>query len=405
MTSVSIDPINDQLARRNVAILGFAQAVLGSQLAIQIILGGLAGARLASNASLATLPISVAVLTSMFSAPVISLFMGRFGRRAGFLLGALSGAIGGLLSAWSLLIENFALLITGAACFGVYQSSQGFFRFAAADTASDAFKPKAISWVLAGGLASAFIGPGVVHMSSDMLAPIPFAGAYLMVVVINVVGAAGLLWLRIPLPQARVAITGSGRPLGEILRQPTVIVAVLCAMVAYALMSLVMTSTPLAMSHQGFSTDQAADVVRYHVLAMFAPSFVTGSLIARFGHGAIIGLGLMLLAACGVIATAGVELAHFYWALIALGVGWNFGFIGATSLLATTHTSAERAKVQGLNDFLVFGLVAAASFSSGALLSGFGWPAVQYAMIPALTIAAVSLGLLAFTQNISSRSP
>ena len=377
--------------------------MLGSQLAIQIILGGLAGVRLAPEASLATLPISVTVLLSMFSAPVVSLFMGRFGRRAGFLLGALSGAIGGTLSAWALLTQSFALLLAGAGCFGVYQSSQGFFRFAAADTASDEFKPKAISWVLAGGLASAFIGPEVVHMSSDMLAPIPFAGAYLMVVVINVIGAAGLLWLRIPLQQVPVERTGSGRPLGEIFRQPGVIVAVLCAMVAYALMSLVMTSTPLAMSHQGFSIDQAADVVRYHVLAMFAPSFVTGSLIARFGHGTIIGLGLTLLAVCGVIATTGVELAHFYWALIALGIGWNFGFIGATSLLATTHTAAERAKVQGLNDFLVFGLVAVASFSSGALLAGFGWPAVQYAMIPALTIAAVSLGWLAFTRNKLAR--
>lgn len=377
--------------------------MLGSQLAIQIILGGLAGARLASNASLATLPISVAVLTSMFAAPLASLFMGRFGRRAGFLLGALSGAIGGLLCAWSLLVNSFALLLAGAACFGTYQAFQGFYRFAAADTASDEFKPKAISWVLAGGLASAFIGPEVVRTSSDLLAPIPFAGAYLMVVVINVVGAAGLLWLRIPLPRTQSVHGESGRPLRAIFRQPTVIVAVLCAMVSYALMSLVMTSTPLAMSHTGLSIDQAADVVRYHVLAMFAPSFVTGYLIARFGHGTIIALGLALLAACGVIAVAGVELAHFYWALIALGIGWNFGFIGATSLLATAHTGAERAKVQGLNDFLVFGLVAFASFSSGALLSGFGWNAVQYAMIPALTIAAASLAWLAFTRKATSR--
>jgi len=394
---------NDRLARRNVAILAFAQAVLGSQLAVQIILGGLAGARLASNASLATLPISISVLTSMFSAPLVSMFMGRFGRRAGFLLGALSGAIGGALSAWSLLVESFALLLAGAVCFGVYQSFQGFYRFAAADTASDEFKPKAISWVLAGGLASAFIGPEVVRTSSDLLAPIPFAGAYLMVVVINVIGAAGLLWLRIPLPPTHIENNQSGRPLREIFRQPTVIVAVLCAMVSYALMSLVMTSTPLAMSHIGMSTDQAADVVRYHVLAMFAPSFVTGYLIARFGHGTIIALGLALLAACGVIAVAGVELTHFYWALVALGVGWNFGFIGATSLLSTAHSSAERAKVQGLNDFLVFGLVAIASFSSGALLSSFGWASVQYAMIPALTLAAISLAWLAFTRKTPSR--
>jgi predicted MFS family arabinose efflux permease len=330
--------------------------------------------------------------------------MGRFGRRAGFLLGAFSGACGGALSAWSLQIGSFGVLLAGAACFGIYQSFQGFYRFAAADTASDAFKPKAISWVLAGGLASAFIGPEVVHLFADSLAPVPFAGAYLMVVVINVVGAAGLVWLRIPLPRRDTGDTGSGRRLGEIFRQPTVIVAVLCAMVSYALMNLVMTSTPLAMSHHGFSTDHAADVVRFHVLAMFAPSFITGSLIARFGHGKIIAAGLMLLGACGIIAVAGVELMNFYWALIALGVGWNFGFIGATSLLATAHTGPERAKVQGLNDFLVFGLVALASFSSGALLSGYGWPAVQYAMVPALTIAAIALAWLTLMNKKLSKA-
>ena len=401
MQSASPD---NRLARHNVAILAFAQAVLGSQLVVQIILGGLAGARLADNAALATLPISLAVLTSMFCAPLISLFMGRFGRRAGFLLGTLCGAMGGALSAWSLLLGRFELLLAGSICFGVYQSSQGFFRFAAADTASEDFVPKAISWVLAGGLVSALIGPEIVRTSSDLLAPIPFAGAYLMVVLINAIGATGLLWLRIPLPQRRAGQLDTGRSFPEIFSQPTVIVAVLCAMVSYALMSLVMTSTPLAMAHHGMSTVQAASVVRYHVLAMFAPSFVTGSLIARFGHGRIIAAGLLLLAGCGVIATAGVELMHFYGALIALGVGWNFGFIGATSLLATAHTGVERAKVQGLNDFLVFGLVAFASFSSGALLNSFGWDAVQYAMIPALTVAAISLAWLALHRRAISRA-
>jgi MFS family permease len=248
---VSIELKDDQLARRNVGILAFAQAVLGSQLAIQIILGGLAGAYLTHDPSLATLPISVAVLSSMFAAPLASLFMGRYGRRAGFLLGAAFGTVAGALSTWALLIGSFELLLAGAACFGVYQAFQGFYRFAAADTASDQFKPKAISWVLAGGLAAAFIGPEVVHLSGDLLTPIPFAGAYMMVVVINVVGAIGLLFLRIPLPQSTVETGDSGRPLSEIFRQPTVIVAVLCAMVSYALMSLVMTSTPLAMHHHG----------------------------------------------------------------------------------------------------------------------------------------------------------
>lgn len=402
MTQQHIGATNDRLAKRNVAILAYAQAVLGSQMAIQIILGGLAGAYLATDQSLATLPISMTVLVSMFTAPAASLFMGRFGRRAGFLIGACAGAIGGGLSAWALISGSFELLLTGAAFTGVYQSFQGFFRFAAADTASEGFKPKAISWVLAGGLVSAIIGPEVVHLSADLFAPVPFAGAFAMVVAINAAGAAGLLLLRIPVPPKPARGAGTGRPLLEIFRQPTVVVAVLCAMISFAMMSLVMTSTPLAMVQCGFTPGHAADVVRYHVLAMFAPSFVTGSLIVRFGHGKVIAAGLALLGSCGIIALAGVELANFYGALIALGVGWNFGFIGATSLLATAHTSEERAKVQGLNDFLVFGLVATASFSSGALLNGYGWPTVQYAMVPALTVAAVSLAWLAFTRNTFS---
>lgn len=392
---------NDRLAKRNVAVLAYAQAIFGSQLPVHIILGGLAGAHLSDNASLATLPISITVLVSMFTAPVASLLMGRFGRRAGFLSGAVAGALGGALSAWALMVGSFETLLVGAACTGVYQSFQGFFRFAAADTASDAFKPKAISWVLAGGLVSALIGPEIVHVSADFFAPVPYAGAYATLVLVNVIGACGLLALRIPTPPRATKGAASGRPIAVILRQPRVAVAILCAMISYALMSLVMTSTPLAMVNHGFNPDHAADVVRLHVLAMFAPSFVTGSLIARFGHRTIIAIGLVLLGCCGVIALSGVEMAHFYGALIALGVGWNFGFIGATSLLATGHTLEEQAKVQGLNDFLVFGLVAFASFSSGALLNGYGWPSVQYAMIPALTVAAIALVWFSFSETLA----
>jgi len=256
--------------------------------------------------------------------------------------------------------------------------------------------------VLAGGLVSAVLGPEIVQLSADFFAPIPFAGAYAAVVGINVVGAMGLLLLDIPIPVHRAADAPEGRSLGEILRQPKAAVAVLCAMVSYALMTLVMTSTPLAMVGHGFSPDHAADVVRWHVLAMFAPSFITGSIIARFGHLPVIWIGLILLGACSAIALTGVRLEQFYGALIALGLGWNFGFIGATSLLATTHTIEERAKVQGVNDFLVFGLVSAASFSSGALLNVYGWAMVQIAMAPALAVAGVALGVLALRKHRSA---
>jgi MFS family permease len=252
--------------------------------------------------------------------------------------------------------------------------------------------------VLAGGLLSALLGPEIVRATSGSFGGVPYAGAYLAVIALNVVGAIVLAFLDIPAP-GRVAATGaSGRPIAVIVRQPAFIVAALSAMVGFASMSLVMTSTPLAMVGHGFTADHAADVVRWHIIAMFAPSFFTGSVIQRFGRLPVIAAGLLLLAACGAVAIAGVELMHFYAALVALGIGWNFSFIGATSLLGTTHTRAEQAKVQGLNDFLVLGLVAVGSFGSGALLDAFGWTAVQYAMAPALLAALAGLAWLAFAR-------
>ena len=325
-------------------MLFFAQAVLGSQLPIHIILGGLAGFTLAENKALATLPISLMVLVSMFTAAPASLFMGRFGRRLGFLVGALAGALGGALGVLALLLGHFELLLLGAACTGIYQSTHGFFRFAAADTASEAFRPKAISWVLAGGLLAALIAPEVVRATSDYFAPIPFAGAYAAVIGINLVGGLGMLFLDIPTPPRRVTGARSGRALSVIFSQPKTLVAVVCAMVSYALMVLVMTATSLAMDGHGFSTAHAADVVRWHLVAMFGPSFFTGSVISRFGHLRVIALGLVLLGVAGVTAAAGVGLENFYLALIALGLGWNFGFIGATSLLGTSTKSSATTK-------------------------------------------------------------
>lgn len=398
MTTAAHD-FDDRRAKRNVAVLFFAQAILGAQLPVNIILGGLAGALLADNRALATLPISITVLTSMLTALPASHFMGRFGRKAGFLLGAAAGGFGAALSARALLIGNFELLLLGAAFTGIYQSTQGFLRFAAADTASPAFKPKAISWVLAGGLLSALIGPEIVRTMSGYFSPVPYAGAYATVVFVNLVGAAVLLFLDIPKPPRRAKGAPSGRPMLEILRQPRTVVAILCAMISYAMMTLVMTSTPLAMVGHGFTSNHAADVVRWHVLAMFAPSFFTGSVIARFGHVRVIAVGLVMLGICSAIALAGVEIHNFYLALVALGLGWNFGFIGGTSLLATTYTLDEQAKVQGLNDFLVLGLVTVASFGSGALLTLYGWETVQAAMAPALVVAGSALVWLTLAER------
>ena len=390
---------DDRRAKRNVGVLFLVHAILGAQMPMHIILGGLAGATLAPDPALATLPISIMVLASMCTAAPASLFMGRVGRKFGFLTGSVAGAIGGGLCMQALMIGSFELLVIGGAFAGIYQSFQGFYRFAAADTASPAFKPKAISWVLAGGLIAALLGPEILQHTRDYFAPVPFAGAYAAMLAVNALGAIVLLFLDIPTPPKRMKGTRAGRPLSQIVRQPPVFIAMLCGMITFALMSLVMTSTSLAMVTCGFSPDDAADVVRWHAFAMFAPSFFTGSIIARFGQLKVIAVGLLLLASCGVVALSGIDLAQFYIALILLGIGWNFAFIGATSLLASAHTPEEQAKVQGLNDFLVFGLVSVASFSSGALLNAYGWDAVQYAMGPALLVAGVAIAWLAATKK------
>lgn len=403
MTSIdaatAVPAADDRLAKRNVAVLIAAQAILGSQMPVIMILGGLAGQMLADDKALATLPISMLVLVSMFAAPTISAIMGRYGRQLGFLIGALAGFIGSAMQAYAMIIGSFELLVGGGAVSGIYMGAHGFYRFAATDTASADFRPKAISWVLAGGLLSAIVGPELAKYSRDLLAPIPFAGAYVAAAGLNVVGVLLFLGLSIPTPPRPKKGAGTGRPLWQIVKQPRVAVSMLCAMVSYALMNLVMTSTPLAIVACGYNPDDAAGVVQAHVLAMFAPSFFTGNLIARFGAPKIITLGLVLLAACGAVALSGIELEQFYAALILLGVGWNFSFIGATAMLAGAHTEEERAKVQGLNDFLVFGLVAVASFSSGALMDQMGWEAVNLAMVPFLALAGMALIVLAFNQR------
>ncbi len=389
---------DDAKARRNVAVLVTAQALLGAQMPIHFILGGLAGQLLATNKALATLPIAATVAMAMVAAPLVSMLMGRVGRRPGFLLGALCGAIGGSVSAAALLVGSFPMLVAGAAFTGVYMGAQGFYRFAAADAASPAFRPRAISWVMAGGLLAALIGPELVKLTRDALAPTPFAGAYLSIVALNLVGACAFIFLDAPRPPKPAADAPLARPLSVIVRQPRVAVAMICAMVSYALMNLVMTSTPLAVVACGFDPDDAAGVVKWHVLAMFAPSFFTGDLIARFGAPRIIALGLAMLAACGGVALTGVDLMQFYGALILLGLGWNFGFIGATAMLAASHRPEERSRVQGLNDFLVFGLVTVASLSSGVLMNGLGWEAVNLAMIPFLALAGAALLWLAIAR-------
>lgn len=395
MSDVTVPP-SDSRAKRNVTVLVLAQAILGAQMPMIFTIGGLAGQSLASNACFATLPISLIVLGSMLSATPVSALMQRYGRRAGFFVGAGAGALGGMVGAYGLYIASFPIFLLGSFITGTYMSAQGFYRFAAADTASDDFRPKAISYVMAGGLLSAVIGPQLVKATSDAFV-VPFLGAYAAVVAINLVGALLFLFLDIPRPPRPAEDAPKGRTRWELLTTPRIAVAVICATVSYALMNLVMTSTPLAVVGCGFETGDAANVVTAHVLAMFAPSFFTGHLIARFGVEKIMALGLVILAGAGVVGLSGVELEQFFVALVLLGLGWNFGFIGATTMLAGAHEPHERGRMQGLNDLIVFGGVTFASLASGGLMNCSGgsaqqgWTAVNLAMAPFLVLAGGAL--------------
>jgi len=387
---------SDSIAKRNVTILVIAQAFLGAQMPIIFVIGGLAGQSLASNALWATMPISMIVFGSMTTAPWLSHVMQHYGRKTGFLIGTLAGGIGAAICAYGLYTSSFELFLFGSYCSGIYMSAQGFFRFAAADTASDSFRPKAISYVMAGGLASAIIGPQLVKLTATTYV-IPFLGGYMAVLGINLIGSLLFFYLKIPKPEAPSPTAPTGRSRSDLLKSPRIAVAIICAMVSYSLMNLVMTSTPLAVVGCGFTQNNAADIVMAHVLGMYIPSFFTGHLIVRFGAEKIIALGLAILASAGLVNMAGLELTNFFGGLILLGIGWNFGFIGATSMLTTAHTPEERGRVQGMNDFLVFGTVTLGSLSSGFLMNGFGanpaegWAAVNIAMVPLLLLAGVAL--------------
>ena len=397
---------DDRRAKRNVAVLVAAQAILGSQITMIFVIAGLAGQSMSPIACLATLPISMIVFGSMTTAPWLSTVMQSRGRRTGFFAGAIGGLCGSLIGAAALYVGNFWLFLLGSYMTGIYMSAQGFYRFAAADTASELFRPKAISYVMAGGLISAVIGPQLVKVTADFFV-VPFLGTYLVAMAINIIGMGLFLLIDIPTPAKPVADAPRGRSRMELLRTPRIAVAVICAMVSYALMNLVMTSTPLAVVGCGFSKSTAADVVSAHVLAMFAPSFFTGHLIARYGVERIVATGLAILAVAGVAALAGIDLTgtadhpvselNFFAALTLLGIGWNFGFIGATAMLAGAHAPHERGRMQGLNDMIVFGCVTAASLASGGLMncSGgdvvHGWTAVNLAMVPLLALAGGAL--------------
>lgn len=383
-------------AWRNIIVLVVAQAVLGAQMSMIFITGGLAGKMLAPSPCLATLPVSAVILGSALSARPLSGLMARRGRRAGFTLACLVAACGAGLAYVGLRQGSFLLFTLGTMLAGVYMAAQGFFRFAATDAAPDDLKPRAIGYVLGGGLAAAITGPLLVKWTAEATL-IPFAATYAVIAGLNLIGPLLFAALHAPVRAAHGPRPEDGRPLSVLLRTPEIAVAIICGMVTYALMNLVMTSTPLAVVGCGYQPADAASVVSGHVLAMFAPSFFTGALIARFGAPRIVALGLLILAGSAAVAIGGVEIGRFYVALALLGLGWNFGYIGATAMLTAAHTPAEAGRLQGANDAIVLGGVFVASLASGGLMNcaggsaEAGWQLVNLAMVPFLILAGGAL--------------
>ncbi len=385
---------NQALARRNVYVLTLSQGLAVSGIVILTTVTALAGQLLSDDPAYATIPIGLQLTGNMVMAIPASLLMAKIGRRPGFILGQLIGIGGGVLGVSALMYtRSFEILCLSGFLVGVSNAFWQYYRFAAVDTAGDAYKAKAISYVLAGGVIAALAGPEIAKFSVEYFAPTMFAGAYVAYVAICICGVVVLLFLNIPKPPKTARING-GRPILEIARQPTFIVAVLSGMVGYGLMVLVMTATPLSMVACGFEYNDAAFIIQWHAFFMFAPGFFVGNLIKRFGVTIVIMAGCMMMFLCMAINIAGIDILNFWFGLVILGIGWSFMFIGGTTLLTETYRPEEKAKTQAANDFLVFGSSAVASFSSGALQNLVGWTAVNLAIaIPALVVLMMAFWL------------
>ncbi|MFP4138383.1 MAG: MFS transporter [Halomonas sp.] len=382
-----------ETARRekwNVAILVSSQVLFMVAAITVMTLSGVVGHQLSPDPGLATLPIAMMMLGTVASTLPASLYMKRVGRRRGFITGAsLGGVAGGLLSFAAIALGFFWLFCAGNLLLGLYQGFAMYYRFAAADVASPAFRSRAISFVMAGGVAAAFLGPWNASAATGLVAGVPSGGPYLVIALLALLAIGLLSQLKVP-PSGEPQPGERSRPMAEIAARPSFRVAVLAGAVGYAIMVLVMTATPLAMRARGFEMGQVAFIMQWHVLGMFAPSFFTGGLIARFGVPRILLSGGLLIAGTVLVANLGTSLAHFWVALVLLGIGWNFLFVGGSALLSTVHSEAERGKVQGVNDLIIFSLVALGSLLAGALLHRLGWEALNLAMLPAVLVVLLA---------------
>lgn len=374
---------------RNVALLSSAQALLFTNNVTLIAVNGLAGYQLAQDKSFATLAVTTQIIGSALTAMPASNLMQKIGRRTGFQLGTLLGFIGAMIATYGIHARSMAILCFGTFVLGMYGAFGQFYRFAAADSAPADFKPKAISLVVAGGLVGGIIGPALSTWTRN-LAATEFLASYASLMVFCILTALLLSGLDIPKPQS-AASDAPARRLRDIAAQPVFVVATLSSAFGYGVMSFLMTATPLAMGVCGHPFGSAAGVISAHVIAMFAPSFFTGSLIQRFGAHRVILTGVVLMFACTAVALSGIGVPHFWWSLVLLGLGWNFMFVGGSTLLTETYRPAERARAQGFHDLVVFLTTATSSFASGLILRANGWTMLNYVALPFIAIAGAAV--------------
>jgi MFS family permease len=383
---------------RNVAVLAIAQAIMGSAPPIAFAVGGLAAYQmLGDDKNLATAPLTgynVGVASGTVLVAVLSRYLAR---RPAFIVGALLQVCGGLISAIAIFKSNFWLLVLGLLLTGLAGGFAQKFRFAAADASPSFYKSTAISWILAGGIVSAVLGPQIAIYTKNLFEPVMYVGAFVAFAPMGITAAAVLLFLKLPELHGTGSVAKDAiapRTIAQIVANRRFMTGMYCGIVSYALMTFMMTGAPLAMVYEcGFTSDLSTQGIQFHVLAMFAPSFFTGRLIRRFGAEAIVALGLGILMVCAVVAHMGVELWNFWGSLSLLGLGWNFGFIGATAIVASSYRPNEADKVQGFHDIVLFSTVALSSFASGQVFSAFGWHAM---ILPVWPLAIVGLLLLSF---------
>lgn len=388
---------DDVRVRANVVRLAAAQALTGANSAVIFATGSIVGATLAPDMSLATVPLSMYVVGLAAGTLPTGAISRRFGRRWAFIIGTGLGTLTGLIGSFAILHASFALFCLATFLGGLYGSVAQSYRFAAADGASAAYRPKAVSWVMAGGVFAGVLGPQLVQWTMDIWSPYLFAFSFLVQAAVALI-AMGIV-AGVDMPKPAPADLHGGRPLLTIVTQPRFIAAALCGVISYPMMNLVMTSAPLAMKLCGLSLSDSNFGIQWHIVAMYGPSFFTGALIARFGAPKIVAAGLLLEAGAAGIGLSGITAMHFWATLIVLGVGWNFSFIGASALVLETHRPQERNKVQAFNDFLVFGMMAIGSFSSGQLLANYGWSAVNMVVFPPVAIGLIALSLASWARR------